>query len=57
MQLFWDILQNRRSEKFYNIHWKTTVLQSLFNKVADLKSLVDTKLLVCIFFKEKQINM
>ena len=31
-----DFLQNRCSKKFRNIHWKTPVLESLFNKNADL---------------------
>ena len=32
-----DVLQNRCSEKFRNIHRKTLVLGSLFNNVEDLK--------------------
>ena len=35
-QPFSDILQKRCSGKFHNIHRKTTVLESLFNKVAGL---------------------
>ena len=31
--------KTRRSKKFRSIHTKTTVLESLFNKVADLKGL------------------
>ena len=36
-QPFADVLQNRCSQKFGNIHRKTTVLESLFNKVAGLQ--------------------
>ena len=36
-QSFADVLQNRRSSKFRKCHKKTPVLESLFNKVADLK--------------------
>ena len=35
-QLFTDVLQNRCSQKFRNIHRKTPVLESLFDKVAGL---------------------
>ena len=35
-QPYADILQNRCCEKFCNIHRKTSVLESLFNKVAGL---------------------
>ena len=37
-QPFVDVVQNSRSLKFRNIHRKTTVLQSLFNKVADFRA-------------------
>ena len=37
-QPFADVLQNRYSQKFRNIHRKTPVLESLFNKVARLKA-------------------
>ena len=33
-QPFPDVLQNRCSWKFCKIHWKTPMLESLFNKVA-----------------------
>ena len=33
-----DFLQDRYSEKFYNIHKKTFMLQPLFNKVACLEA-------------------
>ena len=36
-QPFIDVLQNRCSEKFRNILRKTPVLESLFNKVVDLR--------------------
>ena len=36
--LFLDIIHNRCSWKFRNIHRKTPVLEPLFNKVADLKA-------------------
>ena len=36
-QPFADVLQNRFSQKVRNIHRKTHVLESLFDKVADLK--------------------
>ena len=39
------VLQDRFSSKFCNIHRKTAVLESLFTKVADLKS--------CNFIKER----
>ena len=35
-ELFADVLQNSYSENFYKIHSKIPVLESLFNKVADL---------------------
>ena len=38
-QPFADILQNRRPGKFFKIHRKTLVLESIFNKVAGLKGL------------------
>ena len=38
-QPFADILQNRSPGKFFKIHSKTPVLESLFNKVAGLKGL------------------
>ena len=37
-QPFADVLQNRCSYKFRNIHMKTPVLEPLFNKVAGLKA-------------------
>ena len=37
-RLLADVLQNRRSKKFRNIHRKTLVLESVFNKVAGLKA-------------------
>ena len=37
VQSFLDVLQNRCSYKFCNIHRRTPVLQSLFNVVAGLK--------------------
>ena len=36
-QTFPDVLQSRRSQKFHKFNRKTTVLESLFNKVAGLK--------------------
>ena len=36
-QSFADVLQNGCSKKFYNIHKKTLVLESLFNKAAGLQ--------------------
>ena len=36
-QPFADVLQNRCSGKFCKIHRKTPLLESLFNKVTDLK--------------------
>ena len=36
-QPFADVLQNRCSYKFRNIHTKATVLESLFNKVAGIR--------------------
>ena len=44
-QSFADSLQIRCSEKFRNIHRKTPVLESLFNKITDLK--------VCNFVKNR----
>ena len=44
-QLFADVLQNRCSQKFRNNHRKTSVLESLFIKVAGLKA--------CNFIKNK----
>ena len=35
-QPFTEVLQNRCSEKFCNIYKKTTVLESFFNKAAEL---------------------
>ena len=35
---FADVLQKRYSYKFHNNHRKTSVLESLFNKVVDLKA-------------------
>ena len=37
-QLFADVRQNSCSEKFRNIHRKTAVLESLYNKVAGPKT-------------------
>ena len=37
-QPFANVLKNRYSEKFHNIHKKTPVLDSLFNKAAVLKA-------------------
>ena len=37
--LFTDVLQNRCSKKFCNIHRKTPVLESLFNKVTGMKEI------------------
>ena len=37
-QLLADVLQNRCCEEFCNIHRETPVLESLFNKVAGLRS-------------------
>ena len=37
-QPFANVLQNRCSEEFHNIHRKTPMLESLFNNVADLKA-------------------
>ena len=39
MQLFANVLQNRCSDKFPDIHKKMSVLESLFNKVTDLMAL------------------
>ena len=36
---FEDVLQRSYSWKFWEIHRKTAVLESLFNKVAGIKSL------------------
>ena len=44
-QPFTDVLQNRYSEKFRNNHRKTSVLESLFNRVRDLSG--------CSFIKKK----
>ena len=44
-QPFTDVLQNRHSLKFRNNHTKTLVLESLFNKVAELKG--------CSFIKQR----
>ena len=44
-QSFADILQNRSSKKFRKFHRKTAVLESLFNKVAGLKT--------CNFIKKR----
>ena len=38
-QLFLDVLQNRCSKKYRNIHMKTTVLEFLFNKAAAHRAL------------------
>ena len=35
---FADVLQNRCFSEFHNIHRKTLMLESLFNKVAGLKA-------------------
>ena len=45
-QRFADVLQNRCSIKFHNIHRKTPVLKSPFNKVTGLKAcnIVEKKL-------------
>ena len=37
-QSFANVLHNRCSEKSSKFHWKTSVLESLFNKVAGLKT-------------------
>ena len=37
-QSFADILQNRCSWKFRNFYWETPVLESLFCKIAGLKT-------------------
>ena len=37
-QSFADVFENRRSLKFHNIHRKTPVLESLFNKVSCLQA-------------------
>ena len=37
-QPFANVLKNRYSEKFHNIHKKAPVLDSLFNKAAVLKA-------------------
>ena len=42
---FADVLQNRCSYKFHNIHSKTPVLESLLKKVVGLKA--------CNFIKER----
>ena len=39
-QPFADVLQNRCFQRFSKIHRKILVLESLFNKVADLKAVV-----------------
>ena len=36
-QPFADVFQKRCSKKFRDIHWKISVLESVFDKVADLK--------------------
>ena len=36
---FADVLQNRCSQKFHKFLWKTSVLESLINKVAGLKAI------------------
>ena len=38
IQSFADVLQNRCSSEFCNIHRKTPMLESLFNKVAGLRT-------------------
>ena len=47
-QAFADDLQNRCSQRFSNIHRKTSVLESLFNTVAGL--------IVCNFIKNRLIT-
>ena len=42
-QLFTDVFQDRCSWKFCNIHRKTPVLESLFNKVTGPKSCIFTE--------------
>ena len=42
-QPFADVLQNRCSQKFRNIHRTTSVLESLYNKVAGVKGCGITK--------------
>ena len=37
-QQFVDVLQNHCSQKFCKIHWKTSMLESFFNKVAVFKT-------------------
>ena len=37
-QPFADVPQNRYSQKFRNVHRKTTLQESLFNKIAVLKA-------------------
>ena len=40
--LFAGFLQNRSSKKFHNVHRKTALLDSLFNKVAGFATLLKT---------------
>ena len=37
-QPFEDVIQSRCSKRLCNIHWKTPVLESLFNKVPFLRA-------------------
>ena len=39
-QLVAEVFQNRYSEKFHNISRKTSVLKSLFDKIADLNNFI-----------------
>ena len=50
-QQFANVLQNRCSEKFFNIHRKTLVLKSLLNKVAGLKKETPTQALFCEYYE------
>ena len=47
-QSFADVFENRCSYKFSNIHKKTPVLESLFNKVVDLQP--------CHFIKKRLLD-
>ena len=46
---FFRSSRRKCSIKFYNIHRKTTVLESLFNKVAGLKRHYDTRVFLSVF--------
>ena len=54
-QSFTDVLQNRFSYWFRKFHRKTTVLVSLFNKVADLQVFIKKRLNTGVFLSNLRI--